>query len=221
MSKTFTRISKEIIICVKASGPDPASNSRLRVLMQNAKAANMPKDTIERSIKKAMGKDQNDIKQVMYEGHGPHGIAFLMETATDNSTRTVSNIRSILTRNSGTLGTSGSVSFMFEHKCIFKVHGKPGLDLEELELDMIDAGAQEIFPEEDHIIISGEFEDFGSIQRYLDEHDFEINSAEFEWIPKQTKELNPSEVEDVEKVLAKLEEDDDVTNVFHTMVAKQ
>jgi YebC/PmpR family DNA-binding regulatory protein len=221
MSKTFTRISKEIIISVKASGPDPASNSRLRVLMQNAKAANMPKDTIERSIKKAMGKDQNDIKQILYEGQGPHGIAFLMETATDNSTRTVSNIRSILTRNSGSLGTSGSVSFMFEHKCIFKINGKPGVDLEELELDMIDAGAQEVFAEEEHVIISGEFEDFGSIQRYLDEHEFEIISAEFEWIPTQTKELTPSEVEDVEKVLAKLEEDDDITNVFHSMVAKQ
>jgi len=220
MSKTFTRISKEIIICVKASGPDPASNSRLRVLMQNAKAANMPKDTIERSIKKAMGKDQSDIKEHIYEGYGPHGIAFLIETATDNSTRTVSNIRSILSRNNGALGTSGSVSFLFEHKCIFKVHNKHGVDLEELELDMIDAGAQEVFPENDTIIISGEFEDFGTIQKYLDEHHFEIISADFEWIPTQTKELNESAAADVEKVLGKLEEDDDVTNVFHTMVAK-
>jgi YebC/PmpR family DNA-binding regulatory protein len=220
MSKTFTRISKEIIISVKASGPDPSVNSRLRVLMQNAKAANMPKDTIERSIKKACGKDQADIKEHIYEGFGPHGVAILLECATDNSVRTVSNVRSFLSRHGGSLGTSGSVSFMFEHKCIFKIHGKEGLDLEELELDMIDAGAQEVFAEGENIIISGEFEDFGTIQKYIDDHHFEIISAEFEWIPTQTKEMTESEIADVDKLLAKLEEDDDVTNVFHNMVAK-
>jgi YebC/PmpR family DNA-binding regulatory protein len=220
MSKTFTRISKEIIISVKANGPDPASNSRLRVLMQNAKAANMPKDTIERSIKKAVGKDQADIKEHIYEGYGPHGVAILVESATDNPVRTVSNVRSFFSRHGGSLATSGSVSFMFEHKCIFKVHGKEGLDLEELELDMIDAGAQEVFSENDNIIISGEFEDFGTIQKYLDEHHFDIISAEFEWIPTQPKEMAESEIADVEKLLAKFEDDDDVTNIFHNMVAK-
>jgi len=220
MSKTFTRISKEIIISVKASGPDPASNSRLRVLMQNAKAANMPKDTIERSIKKAMGKDQADIKEHIYEGYGPHGIAVLVETATDNSVRTVSNVRSYFTRSGGALATSGSVSFLFEHKCMFKVHTKPGIDIEELELEMIDSGAQEVFAEAENIIISGEFEDFGTIQKYLDDNHFEIISAEFEWIPTQSKELSESEVAEVEKLLGKLEEDDDVTNVFHNMVSQ-
>lgn len=220
MSKTFTRISKEVIISVKAGGPDPSVNSRLRVLMQNAKAANMPKDTIERSIKKALGKDQADIKEHIYEGYGPHGVAILVECATDNPVRTVSNVRSFFSRHGGALATSGSVSFMFEHKCIFKIHGKEGLNLEELELDMIDAGAQEVFAENENIIISGEFEDFGTIQRYIDEQHFEIISAEFEWIPTQTKEMSESEITDVEKLLAKFEEDDDVTNVFHNMVAK-
>lgn len=220
MSKTFTRISKEIIICVKASGPDPASNSRLRVLMQNAKAANMPKDTVERSIKKAVGKDQADIKEHIYEGYGPHGVAVLVETATDNSIRTVANVRSYFSRHGGAMGTSGSVSFMFEHKCIFKVNGKPNLDLEELELTMIDEGAQEIFAEGDSIIISGEFEDYGTIQKFLDENHFEIISAEFEWIPTQTKELAEGEASELDKLLLKLEEDDDVINVFHNLVIK-
>jgi len=218
MSKTFTRISKEIIICVKASGPDPASNSRLRVLMQNAKAANMPKDTVAGSIKKAVGKDQADIREFVYEGYAPHGIAVLVETASDNHTRTVANVRSYFNRTGGNLGTSGSVSFLFEHKCIFKVKGKPEIDIEDLELSMIDAGAQEVFAEDENIIISGDFEDFGTIQKYLEDNSFELISAEFARIATQTKELTPEQAAEVEKTLARFEDDDDVTNVFHNMV---
>ncbi len=218
MSKTFTRISKEIIICVKASGPDPASNSRLRVLMQNARAANMPKDTVLGSIKKAAGKDQADIKEFVYEGYAPHGIAVLVETASDNHTRTVANVRSYFNRTGGNLGTSGSVSFLFEHKCIFKVKGKPEIDIEELEFSMIDAGAQEIFAEDENIIISGDFADFGTIQKYLEDNSFELISAEFERIATQTKELTAAQAAEVEKTLSRFEEDDDVTNVFHNMV---
>jgi YebC/PmpR family DNA-binding regulatory protein len=221
MSKTFTRISKEIIIAVKAGGPDPDNNSRLRALMQNARAANMPKDTVMGSIKKAMGRDQADIKEFVYEGYAPHGVAVLVVTASDNQTRTVANVRSYFNRTGGSLGTSGSVSFMFEHKCMFKVKGKPGLDLEELELEMIDAGAQEIFEEEDNIIISGDFEDFGNIQKYLEDNSFEIESAEFEWIASQTKELSPEHAAEVEKTLARFEDDDDVVNVFHNMVYEE
>lgn len=221
MSKTFTRISKEIIICVKASGPDPAANPRLRALMQNAKAANMPKDTVERSIKKASAKDQADIKEHIYEGYGPHGIAVLVETATDNPTRTVAAVRSYFNRSGGALATTGSVSFQFEHKCIFKIQGKPGVDLEELELEMIDVGAQEVFDEEGHIIVSGDFEDYGGLQKYFEDNGFEIISVDFEWIANQNKELTEAEAAEVEKLLAKFEEDDDVSNVFHNMTVAQ
>lgn len=217
MAKTFTKIGKEIAMCVKTSGPDPTANSRLRVLIQNAKAANMPKENVERAIKKASSKDQEDYKDVVYEGYGPHGIAILVETATDNPTRTVANVRSYFNKYGGTLGTSGSVGFMFEHKCIFKVKAKEGIDLEEMELDMIDAGVSELFGEEDAIIIYGEFESFGPIQKYLEEHNFEIISAEFERIPTDTKELNEEQTANLEKLLEKLEEDDDVSSVFHNM----
>jgi len=221
MSKTFTRISKEIIICVKASGPDPGSNSRLRVLMQNAKAANMPKDTVMGSIKKAMGKDAADIKEFVYEGYAPHGIAVLVEASSDNLTRTVANVRSYFNRTGGQLGTTGSVSFMFEHKCIFKIKKSPEIDIDELELSMIDAGAQEVFAEDDNIIISGDFEDFGTIQKYIEDNSFELISAEFERIASQTKELTAEQAAEVEKTLARFEDDDDITNVFHNMVYKE
>ena len=217
MAKTFTKLGKEIAIAVKSGGPDPVSNSRLRVLMQNAKAANMPKDNVERAIKRAISKDQADYKEMVYEGYGPYGIAVLVETATDNPTRTVANVRSYFNKCNGALGTSGSVEFMFEHKCNFKVKAKDGLDLEELELELIDSGVQEIFAEDEDILIYGEFESFGPIQKYLEENDFEIVSAEFERIPSDTKELNEEQVAEIEKLLAKLEEDEDVTNVFHNM----
>ena len=219
MAKTFTKIGKEISIAVKAGGPDPQSNSRLRVLIQNAKAANMPKDNVERAIKKAISKDQADYKEIVYEGYGPYGIAVIVETATDNNTRTVANVRSYFNKCNGSLGTSGSVEFMFEHKCHFKVKAPEGveIDLEELELEMIDYGVQEIFEEEDSIVIYGDYESFGPLQKYLEDNNFEIVSAEFERIPTDTKELNEDQVADIEKLLGKLEEDDDVTNVYHNM----
>lgn len=217
MAKTFTKLGREIIIAVKASGPDPAANPRLRVLIQNAKAANMPKENVERAIKKASGKDQADYKEVVYEGYGPYGIAIIVETATDNPTRTVANVRSYFNKYNGSLGTSGSVEYMFEHKCSFKVAAKEGVDVEELELALIDYGVQEVFAEEDYMMVYGEFEGFGPIQKYLEENGFEILNAEFERIPQDTKTLTPEQQQEVEKLLARFEEDDDVTNVFHNM----
>ncbi len=215
MAKTFTKLGKDIIIAVKAAGPDPAANSRLRVLMQNAKAANMPKENVERAIKKATSKEQTDYKELVYEGYGPYGIAVLVETATDNPTRTVANVRSYFNKHNGSLGTSGSVDYMFEHKCNFKIKAKEGVDIEELELEMIDAGVSEIFAEDEHIMIYGEFESFGPIQRYLEDHGFEIESAEFERIPSDTKELTEEQYAEFEKLLNKLEDDEDVSQVFH------
>lgn len=217
MAKTFTKIGKEISISVKSGGPDPSSNSRLRVLIQNAKAANMPKDNVERAIKKAMSKDHGDYKEIVYEGYGPHGIAVLVETATDNNTRTVANVRSYFNKCNGSMGTAGSVEFMFEHKCRFTVTSKEGLDLEELELELIDFGVQEIFAEEETTIIYGDFASFGAIQKYLEENDFELKNAEFERIPTDTKELNEEQQADMDKLLGKLEDDDDVTSVYTTM----
>jgi len=217
MAKTFTKLGKEIAMSVKTSGPDPSSNSRLRILIQNAKAANMPKENVERAIKKASSKEQEDFKEVVYEGYGPYGIAMLIETATDNPTRTVANIRSYFNRYNGTLGTSGSVDYMFDHKSIFKVKEKAGLNLEDLELEMIDLGAEEILVEEGEMHIYGDFPSFGPIQKYLEENNFEIISAEFDRFPKDTKELNAEQVEQVEKLLAKFEDDEDVNNVYHNM----
>jgi YebC/PmpR family DNA-binding regulatory protein len=204
MAKTFTKLGREIAMCVKTGGPDPAANSRLRVLIQNARAANMPKDNVERAIKKASSKDQEDYKEIVYEGYGPYGIAVLVETATDNSTRTVANVRSYFNKYGGSLGTSGCVDYLFEHKCIFKIKKKEGVDLDELELEMIDVGAQEIFAEEENVIIYGEFEAFGSIQKFLEDNQFEIESAEFERIPNETKELNEEQIIQFEKLLEKL-----------------
>ncbi len=217
MSKTFTKIGREIAIAVKASGSDPQSNSRLRILIQNAKTANMPKENVERAIKKASGKEQKDYKEIVYEGYAPFGVAVIVETATDNSTRTVANVRSYFTKAGGSLGTSGSVEFMFEHKCNFSVKQKEGIDLEELELELIDLGVEEIFAEDNSFMIYGHFSAFGAIQRYLEENGFEILSSEFERIPQDTKELTEEQMEKVEKMLDKFEEDDDVTNVFHNM----
>ncbi len=217
MAKTFTKIGKDITIAVKASGPDPSMNPRLRLLMQNAKNANMPKDNVERAIKKATSPDTSNYKEIVYEGYGPHGIAVLVEATTDNNTRTVANVRSYFSRNGGSLGTTGSLSFMFEHKCVFKVKDKEGVDLEELELELIDLGLSEIFAEEENIIVYGEFESFGTLQKYFEDNDFEIITAEFERIPTQTKELGEEQAADIEKMLAKFEEDEDVSNVYHNM----
>ena len=216
MSKAFTRIGKDIVIAVKEGGPDPASNSKLRAVIQNAKSLNMPKDNIERAIKRASDKSQGDFKEVLFEGYAPHGIAVLIETATDNNTRTVANIRSYFNKCNGSLGTSGSVEFMFDHTCNFRIPAE-GIDPEELELDMIDFGAEEVFEDEDGLHIYAPFESFGAIQKELESRDIEILSSGFDRIPQVTKELSPEEMEDVEKLLEKIEEDDDVQNVFHSM----
>ena len=225
MSKAFTRIGKDIVMAVKEGGPDPASNSRLRAVIQNAKAVNMPKDNVERAIKKASEKGQGDYKEVLFEGYAQHGIAVLIETATDNNTRTVANVRSYFNKCDGNLGTSGSVVFMFDHTCNFKIKGDT-LDLEELELELIDYGVEEIFEDTDEdadgneltsIMIYAPFESFGNIQSYLESHNIEIISSGFERIPQVTKTLTAEQVKDVEKLIEKLEEDDDVQNVYHTM----
>ncbi|WP_421811466.1 YebC/PmpR family DNA-binding transcriptional regulator [Flagellimonas sp.] len=216
MSKAFTRIGKDIVMAVKEGGPDPDANSKLRAVIQNAKAVNMPKDNIERAIKRASDKSQGDYKEVLFEGYAPHGIAILIETATDNNTRTVANIRSYFNKCNGSLGTSGSVEFMFDHTCNFTINGE-GLDPEELELEMIDFGAEEVFVDEDGIHIYAPFENFGAIQKELEEREIEIVSSGFDRIPQVTKELNEEEAADVEKLLEKIEEDDDVQNVFHSM----
>ena len=217
MSRTFTKIGKEITIAVKAAGPDPAGNSRLRVLLQNAKAANMPKDTVERAIKKATDKDASDYKEIVYEGYGPFGIAIVVETATDNNTRTVANVRSYFNKFGGNLGTSGSLSFMFEHKCVFHIKPKDGVSLEDLELELIDYGVDELDQDEDDIVIYGAFEENSNIQKYLEDNGFEITSSEFVRIPNDTKEVTAEQRETLEKLLEKFEDDDDVQNVFHNM----
>jgi YebC/PmpR family DNA-binding regulatory protein len=216
MSKAFTRIGKDIVMAVKEGGPDPASNSRLRAVIQNAKAVNMPKDNVERAIKKASDKSQGDYKEVIFEGYAPHGIAVLVETATDNNTRTVANVRSYFNKCDGSLGTSGSVVFMFDHTCNFRIPNE-GLDPEELELELIDFGAEEVFIDDDGILIYAPFESFGAIQAELESRDIEILSSGFERIPQVTKKLQGDDIADVEKLLEKLEEDDDVQNVYHTM----
>jgi YebC/PmpR family DNA-binding regulatory protein len=217
MSKAFTRIGKDIVMAVKEGGADPDSNSKLRAVIQNAKSVNMPKDNIERAIKRASDKSQGDYKEVLFEGYGPHGIAILVETATDNNTRTVANIRSYFNKCDGNLGTSGSVVFMFDHICNFKVE-KEGLDVEELELDLIDFGVEEVFLEENDILIYAPFEYFGVIQSELEKRDIVINSSGFDRIPNVTKNLNEEEIADIEKLLEKIETDDDVQNVYHTMI---
>ena len=217
MSGTFTRIGKEITICVKSGGPDPAGNSRLRALLANAKAANMPKDTIERAIKKATDKDASDYKEIVYEGYGPFGIAILVEAATDNNTRTVANVRSYFNKYNGSLGTSGSLSFLFEHKCVFHIKAKEGVSVEDLELELIDYGVDEVDQDENEIIISGAFEENSNIQKYLEDNGFEIESSEFVRIPNDLKEVTPEQREILEKLLEKFEDDDDVQNVFHNM----
>lgn len=216
MSKAFTRIGKDIVMAVKEGGPDPDSNSRLRAVIQNAKSVNMPKDNIERAIKRASDKSLGDFKEVLFEGYAPHGIAILVETATDNNTRTVANVRSYFNKCDGNLGTSGSVVFMFDHTCNFRISAE-GMDLEELELELIDHGVDEIFEDEDGVLIYAPFESFGSIQSYLEENNIEILSSGFERIPQVTKKIDAEQAADVEKLLEKLEEDDDVQNVYHTM----
>lgn len=216
MAKTFTRIGKDIVMAVKEGGPNPDTNSRLRAVIQNAKAANMPKENIERAIKKASDKDTENYKEVLFEGYGPHGIAILVETATDNNNRTVANIRSYFNKCNGSLGTQGSVEFMFDHTCNFTIQNN-GMELEELELELIDFGAEEVFADDGNIMVYAPFESFGAIQKYFEENNIEIISSGFDRIPQVTKELTEEQQADIDKLLEKIEEDDDVQNVYTTM----
>ena len=216
MSKAFTRIGKDIVIAVKEGGPDPDSNSKLRAVIQNAKSVNMPKDNIERAIKRASDKSVGDYKEILFEGYGPSGIAILVETATDNNTRTVANIRSYFNKHNGNLGTSGSVAFMFDHTCNFKIN-KENIDIENLEFDLIDFGVEEVFEEDTGILIYGPFDSFGEIQKELESKKIEIISSGFDRIPNNLKEVSNKERDENEKLLEKIENDDDVQNVFHNM----
>ncbi len=216
MAKTFTRIGREIIIAVKDSGPDPSSNSKLRAIIQNAKAANMPKDNIERAIKKASEKSTEDFKEVLLEGYAPHGIAILVEAATDNNNRTVANIRSYFNKCDGNLATSGSVEFLFNHLCFFQIKDE-GLDIEELEFELIDFGAIDVSKSGNEISITAKFENFGSIQKELEIRSFEIISSDFEREAITLKKLNEEEIIIVEKLINMIDEDEDVQNVYHNI----
>lgn len=213
MSKIFTRLGKEIVIAVKEGGPDPESNSKLRAVIQNCKAANMPKDNIERAIKRASDKDTANYKEVLFEGYGPHGIAILIETATDNNNRTVANIRSYFNKCNGNLGTQGSVEFMFDHICTFTISGA-GRDIEELELELIDFGAEDLSQDGENIVIDASFENYGQLQKYFEENEIEILSSGFDRIPQTTKALSEEEQAELDILLEKIEEDDDVQNVY-------
>jgi len=218
MARVFTKLGKQITIAAREGGPDPDTNPRLRVLIQQSKKENMPKENVERAIKKATSKDEADYKEMVYEGYGPNGIAIVVETATDNPTRTVANIRSYFNRYNGSLGTTGSLQFLFDHKCVFKVAPKADVSIEDMELELIDFGVDELVEDEGTIILYGEFQSYSSIQKYLEENDFEIFSAEFERIPNDMKELNEEQKAQVMKLIEKIEEDEDVQNVFHNMI---
>ena len=220
MAKTFTRIGKDIVIAVKDGGPDPDNNARLRAIIQNAKAANMPKDNVERAIKKAFDKNTENYKEVLFEGYAPFGIAVIIETATDNNNRTVANMRSYFNKFNGNLGTSGSVEFMFDRTCSFRINPK-NIDFEELELEFIDFGVEEVFTDEDGILLYGPFENFGAIQKELENRSFEILSSDFERIPQTLIKINLEQLEEVEMLLEKIEEDDDVMNVYNNLDLNQ
>jgi YebC/PmpR family DNA-binding regulatory protein len=218
MAKTFTRIGKDIVMAINDGGGNPDTNSRLRAVMQNAKAANMPKENVERAIKKAADKDTSNYKEVLFEGYAPHGIAVIVETATDNNNRTVANVRAAFNKCDGNLGTSGSVVFMFDHTCTFTLKKENiTIELEELELELIDFDVEEVFEDEDGIIIYAPFEQFGALQSYFEENNIEILSSGFERIPTSISKLSEEQQADVEKLLERLEEDDDVQNVYHSM----
>ncbi|WP_276131742.1 YebC/PmpR family DNA-binding transcriptional regulator [Polluticoccus soli] len=217
MAKQFTRIGKEIAIAVKKGGPDPDTNPMLRRIMQNAKSFNMPKDRIEGAIKNALGKDTSNYEEVLFEGYAPHGIAILVETATDNNTRTVANVRSHFNKGGGNLGNSGSVGFMFKHLGVFKLNPE-GLNPEDLELELIDAGLEELGEDsENNLIVRCEFNSFGSMQKALEERGITPISSELEWIPLNTVEVSEEQSDEVFKLMERLEQDDDVQRVFHNM----
>lgn len=216
MARVFTKVGREIAIAIRDGGPDPAYNPRLRMAMQNAKAANMPKTNVENAIKRATSKDAENYQEIVYEGYAPHGIAVLVETTTDNPTRTVANVRMYFNRANGSLGTSGSVDYLFERKGVFKIK-KEGVNPEDLELDLIDFGLSELKVEEEEIIIYTEFTEFGTMQKHLEAQNIDVQSAELVRLPTMFKKLTDEQAEDVIKMIDKMEDDDDIANVFHTM----
>jgi YebC/PmpR family DNA-binding regulatory protein len=216
MAKAFTRIGKDIAIAVKQGGPNPDNNPRLRMAIQNAKGVNMPKDRVDSAIKRASSKEEKDFQEVVYEGYAPHGVPVVVECATDNPTRTVANIRLHFSKNGGNMGNSGSVSFMFERKGVFKFDPSK-LNLDELELDLIDAGAEDIQSDAEEIQIYTRFTDFGSMQRFLETKKLEPKSSELHYVPNATKELSESEQDEVMECISALEADDDVQNVYHNL----
>ncbi|MFC4873877.1 YebC/PmpR family DNA-binding transcriptional regulator [Negadavirga shengliensis] len=216
MSKVFTRLGKEIVMAVKAGGPDPANNTKLRTVIQNAKGAAMPKDRIEAAIARASNKDEKDYEEVVYEGYGPHGVAVIVETATDNINRTVANIRHYFTKAGGSLGTSGSVSFMFERKAVFRF-AKGDWDMEELEFELIDYGLEDIDENEGEIFVYTAFEDFGNMQSALENKGIDLISAEIQRFPMSTTELTADQEEEINKMIERIEEDDDVNHIYHNM----
>jgi YebC/PmpR family DNA-binding regulatory protein len=218
MARVFTKLGKQITIAAKDGGPDPDTNARLRVLMQQAKKENMPKENVERAVKKATSKEESDYREVVYEGYGPYGVAIIVETATDNPTRTVANVRSYFNKHGGSLGTSGSLEFLFEHKCVFNVAPKEGVSQEDLELELIDFGVDELDTDDDgNLVLYGEFKAYADIQKYLEDNGFEIHSAEFERIPNDLKDVTEEQRAALDKLLEKFEEDEDVQNVCHNM----
>ena len=229
MARVFPKLGKEITIAVKQGGPDVVGNPRLRALIAEARSESMPKENIERAIKKATEKNAGDFKEVVFEGYGPHGIAYLVETATDNNTRTVANVRSYFTKCGGSLGTSGSVAFMFDHKCMFRIKEDPAkpIDIDEFELELIDYGADEVFKQEVEdenenvtveICIYGDYTAYGTLQKYIEENGYELISGGFERIPNvDLKEVTPEQRATLEKLTNLLEDDEDVTNVYTTL----
>lgn len=223
MARVFTKLGKEITIAARDGGPDPDTNPRLRVLYQTAKKENMPKENVERAIKRATSKDESDYKEMNYEGYGPHGIAVFVETATDNTTRTVANVRSYFNKAGGSLGTTGSLEFLFDHKVLFHATPKDidAVDVDELTLDLIDYGVDEVEKEEGEIVISGDFASNSAIQGHLEELGMEITSAEFVRIPMEYKEVTPEQREAINKLIERLEDDEDVQNVFTNMADEE
>ncbi|HEX9733611.1 MAG TPA: YebC/PmpR family DNA-binding transcriptional regulator [Thermoanaerobaculia bacterium] len=221
MSKQFARISKEIFIAVRAGGPDPNGNPTLRRLIQNARSVNMPKDKVEAAIKRGVGDEAKDFEQVVYEGYAPHGVAVLVETATDNPTRTVASVRSAFNKHSGNLATTGSVGFLFNHMGAFRLDPE-GIDQDELELEMIDHGLEEMGEgtgenDETVLVLRCAFADFGRMQKALEDREIKPLSAESEWIPTTTVELPDGQAEEVLRLIDRLEQDDDVQKVFHNL----
>ena len=216
MAKAFSRIGKDIVIAVRLGGPLPENNPRLRMAIQNAKGVNMPKDRIEAAIRRASSKEEKDFEEVTYEGYAPHGVPVMVECATNNPTRTVANIRLHFSKKGGSMGNSGSVAFMFDRKGVFRF-AKEKLNLEEMELELIDAGAEDIEIEEDQIVVYSKFSDFGSMQKFIETKNLELISADLQYIPTTTKELPEAEQDEVMECITALEADEDVQNVYHNL----